>query len=911
MNPSPSLTDDLLAAYLKCPYKAHLKLRGAAGEQSEYERIQARLMAEYRTTARQALLRARGLEIDTQPTPALRDAIRGGAPLILDATLSEGDESCHLDALERAAGKAGGPGGVYAPVLFAPHERVTRDDRLRLAFGAAILARIQGAQPGSGQIVHGRLFKASRVGLVTLFGPAREAVGQVRALGQSATPPPLLLNRHCAECEFRRSCRAAAVEKDDLSLLRGLSPKDIAGLNRRGIFTVTQYSYTFRPGRMKRAAGGKHDHSLQALAVREQTAYIARRPELPGCGTRLYLDVEGLPDEDYYYLIGLTVEEGDCRRHVSFWADNPAEEAFIWRSFLEVMDRVGEFCLFHYGSYEAHFLEKMGARHGGDPDLLARLKARSVNVLSLIYARVYFPVHANDLKSVAGCLGFRWSAPDASGLQAIVWRREWQGSRQEAPKQQLLTYNQEDCSALAGVVAMLRSPGGEPGRESDGGLRVADIRDAGHPYRHRFGATQFALPEYARITKCAYFDYQRDKVLCRTSPALKKAALGKKRPWKKVWKVNREVEWGRPASCPHCGSTGFDPQSKHRKLVIDLKPFRGGLKRQVTRHKSWRYRCRKCLGTFLPEGYLAMSSGYGRGLCGWVVYASISVRQRTEAMGEALEEWFGVRLGRCYASKIRKREVERYRVTYESLLAALRSGPMVHADETRVPIKGAAGSGYVWAFASPDTAVYVYAPTRGGETVRETLSGFQGVLVSDFFTAYDSLDCPHQKCLIHLIRDINDDLLKNPFDDELRRQAARFTVLLQGVVETIDRYGLKKYHLHKHKKDVGRFFAAESAASYGSEVARYYQNRLLKYQAKLFTLLDYDGVPWNNNNAENAIKRFVSRRKSLGTPFTESGIREYLLLLSISQTLRYRNASLWRFLLAGETDIAAFTASGR
>jgi predicted RecB family nuclease len=70
-----------------------------------------------------------------------------------------------------------------------------------------------------------------------------------------------------------------------------------------------------------------------------------------------------------------------------------------------------------------------------------------VNVLSLIYARVYFPVHTNDLKSVAGCLGFRWSDPDASGLQGIVWRREWEGSREEAPKQRLLTYNQEDCSA--------------------------------------------------------------------------------------------------------------------------------------------------------------------------------------------------------------------------------------------------------------------------------------------------------------------------------------------------------------------------------------------------------------------------------------------------------------------------------
>ena len=44
-----------------------------------------------------------------------------------------------------------------------------------------------------------------------------------------------------------------------------------------------------------------------------------------------------------------------------------------------------------------------------------------------------------------------------------------------------------------------------------------------------------------------------------------------------------------------------------------------------------------------------------------------------------------------------------------------------------------------------------------------------------------------------------------------------------------------------------------------------------KYSDKLFTFLDHDGVPWNNNNAENAIKRFASRRKIMGASFTEKG----------------------------------------
>jgi hypothetical protein len=185
------------------------------------------------------------------------------------------------------------------------------------------------------------------------------------------------------------------------------------------------------------------------------------------------------------------------------------------------------------------------------------------------------------------------------------------------------------------------------------------------------------------------------------------------------------------------------------------------------------------------------------------------------------------------------------------------------------------------------------------------------VLVSDFYAAYDSLDCPQQKCLIHLVRDFNDDLFSHPFDEELNQVARDFTVLLQAVVETIDRFGLKRLHLAKHQKDVNRFYSHLSKAEYRSEVAAYYQRRLTKYKDKLFTFLGQDGVPWNNNNGENAIKRFATLRKTIGTAFSEEGIKDYMVLLSICQTLRYRRGNFWRFLLSGETDLDAFTSKRR
>ncbi|MFL5342754.1 MAG: transposase [Gemmataceae bacterium] len=107
---------------------------------------------------------------------------------------------------------------------------------------------------------------------------------------------------------------------------------------------------------------------------------------------------------------------------------------------------------------------------------------------------------------------------------------------------------------------------------------------------------------------------------------------------------------------------------------------------------------------------------------------------------------------------------------------------------------------------------------------------------------------------------------------------------------------------HRHKNGLGRAL---------TEVARKYQKRMQKYRDKLFVFLDHDGVPWNNNNAENAIKRFAARRRLLGATSTERGLRDYLAFLSIYQTCRHKNLTFLGFLRSGGLDLDAFAEAGR
>ena len=72
----------------------------------------------------------------------------------------------------------------------------------------------------------------------------RLVLGDIAAQQANTTAPPLALNKHCAECEFRSRCRQTAIEKDDLSLLSNIGEKERKKQNDKGIFTVLQLSYS-------------------------------------------------------------------------------------------------------------------------------------------------------------------------------------------------------------------------------------------------------------------------------------------------------------------------------------------------------------------------------------------------------------------------------------------------------------------------------------------------------------------------------------------------------------------------------------------------------------------------------------------------------------------------------------------
>jgi hypothetical protein len=254
--------------------------------------------------------------------------------------------------------------------------------------------------------------------------------------------------------------------------------------------------------------------------------------------------------------------------------------------------------------------------------------------------------------------------------------------------------------------------------------------------------------------------------------------------------------------------------------------------------------------------------------------------------------------------RIKERGAEYYRETRSKILAQMVQGNVIHADETRIRLHGK--TAYIWVFTTFREVTYFYSETREGSFVQNALDGFKGVLVSDFYAAYDSLPCPQQKCLLHLMRDLNDAVLDNPYDESIKAVVTAFAELIRKIVSTIDRWGLKSLFLRKHLADVARFYKQISRAGQLSEAAAKWKARLDKDRDKLFTFLSQDGIPWNNNNAEHAIKAFARLRRTIEGLSTPKGIEEYLILLSICQTCKYCGLDFLGFLRSGKTDIGTF-----
>ena len=150
---------------------------------------------------------------------------------------------------------------------------------------------------------------------------------------------------------------------------------------------------------------------------------------------------------------------------------------------------------------------------------------------------------------------------------------------------------------------------------------------------------------------------------------------------------------------------------------------------------------------------------FGYGL-NWVVYQRVALRLSYESIAEISQEQFNEPLRMSSIPNFVHDLAVFYAESEKAITQHLLESPFIHADETPINIRGT--NQFVWVF-TDGKRVSDLTETREANIAHEFFAGYTGVLISDFYPGNDLVPCKQQKCWVHLIRDLNDDLWSVPF----------------------------------------------------------------------------------------------------------------------------------------------------
>src|SRR5215210_2063081 len=219
------------------------------------------------------------------------------------------------------------------------------------------------------------------------------------------------------------------------------------------------------------------------------------------------------------------------------------------------------------------------------------------------------------------------------------------------------------------------------------------------------------------------------------------------------------------------------------------------------------------------------------------------------------------------------------------LRAQIRASPVVHGDETGWREDGAGG--YVWFFGTPTLRYFHYDHSRAGAVVREVLGeGYEGTLVSDFYSAYHVHDGPHQRCWVHLLRDIHDLRVAHPGDagvqawaDAVHDLSLAAKQLAAGGLSWDERVAARAAVERQLTALCAPYWAPDSTLPQATLC-----QRIDRSLDELFEFVLDPAIPSDNNLAARSLRPLVIARKISGGTRSDAGSQTRMALASLCGT---------------------------
>jgi transposase len=386
-------------------------------------------------------------------------------------------------------------------------------------------------------------------------------------------------------------------------------------------------------------------------------------------------------------------------------------------------------------------------------------------------------------------------------------------------------------------------------------------------------------------------------------PGRPKGHQGERRPT--PTKIDQRVEH-RADVCPDCGGPLQRCQETRTRIIEDIPEIIEPVVTEHTIHRDYCPTCKKKVEPKVPDALPGSQIGLRvLTLTAWLHYGlGVTLSQIIDVFNFHLQ--FKLSAGGLIQMWYRLQEI--LYAWYEEIQNDVLNAKVMFADETGWRVKGK--TWWLWCFTTADATYYLIDRCRGSPVIAKFFKRvFQGILVSDFWGAYNAVQClAKQKCIPHLLRET----VRVQKYEKTGRSWRRFAKKLRRLLRDAIRLG-------KHSERAAPDFVSKRQrlkdrlqklldTPWKDKHARRLVKRLRRHQHELFTFLDHEEVPHDNNTGERAIRPAVIIRKNSYANRSEEGADMQAVLMSIFRTLKQRGHNPLRTIVSA---LRTFVQTGK
>lgn len=355
--------------------------------------------------------------------------------------------------------------------------------------------------------------------------------------------------------------------------------------------------------------------------------------------------------------------------------------------------------------------------------------------------------------------------------------------------------------------------------------------------------------------------------------------------------------------CPDCGTSFTGEGVERDRVVEDIEPVRPTI---VTRYVIERRWCPECR-TYKEHPVTAALPHYrlGLNLMLFVVYQKVALGLSYGKIVRELAIYFGLRVSQTELVNIVAEVARLFGPAYARLIRLMRQQAAIYIDETSWRVDGK--NHWLWIFVNEVVALYVISRSRGSKVPKALLGrDFQGVVISDFYSAYSPLDVEKAKCWAHLLRDSHDLTKGDPplgservrFHKQLHHLFLEMGLALEEVVADEN----EREQVHQEMRERLCTFAEKP---WQDPDCQRLSKRILKYLDELLLWLLNPAVKPDNNTAERELRPAVVTRKTSFGSRSKGGAQDFACLLSLIQTWERQDQDFFTVAHAALEDICS------